>query len=107
MEKYRENLVEKACEQDEEVLEQYLETGEAPDVATLKKCIRKGTLTFSYLVGVGGLEVGGWPPKGWGAWGGWIIVELFQVIQGDVSKGELDYIISNYEDSLIWVLHRS
>lgn len=58
MEKYRENLVEKACEQDEEVLEQYLETGEAPDVATLKKCIRKGTLTFSYLVGVGG--VGGW-----------------------------------------------
>ena len=32
---------------------------------------------------------------------------LFQVIQGDVSKGKLDYKISNYEDSLIWVLHRS
>jgi len=49
VEKYRENLVEKACEQDEEVLEQYLETGEAPDVATLKKCIRKGTLSFSFV----------------------------------------------------------
>ena len=72
MEKYRENLVEKACEQDEEVLEQYLETGEAPDVATLKKCIRKGTLSFSCLVGPGGwLDggwVGGWPLKDEGGW---------------------------------------
>lgn len=49
MEKYREELVEKACEQDEEVLEAYLESGEAPDIATLKKCIRKGTLSFSFL----------------------------------------------------------
>ena len=49
MEKYREELVEKACEQDEEVLEAYLESGEAPDTATLKKCIRKGTLSFSFL----------------------------------------------------------
>jgi len=49
IEKYRENLVEKAAEQDEEVLEAYLETGEAPDVPTLKKCIRKGTLSFSFV----------------------------------------------------------
>ncbi|CAK9085223.1 unnamed protein product [Durusdinium trenchii] len=46
---YRENLVEKAVEQDEEVLEAYLETGDVPDVATLKKCIRKGTLNFSFV----------------------------------------------------------
>eukprot|EP00913_Durusdinium_trenchii_P013127 g12322.t1 len=49
VEKYRENLVEKAAEQDEEVLEAYLETGEDPDVETLKKCIRKGTLSFSMV----------------------------------------------------------
>jgi hypothetical protein len=78
VEKYRENLVEKACEQDEEVLEQYLETGEAPDVATLKKCIRKGTLTFSYLVGVGG--VGGWglAPQGWGDGEGALLWDYFR-----------------------------
>jgi len=46
---YRESLIEKAAEQDEEVLEAYLETGEAPDVETLKKCIRKGTLSFSMV----------------------------------------------------------
>eukprot|EP00438_Fugacium_kawagutii_P010975 Skav217181 [mRNA] locus=scaffold5232:71211:76024:+ [translate_table: standard] len=49
VQKYREELIEKAAEQDEEVLEAYLETGEAPDVATLKKCIRKGTLSFSFV----------------------------------------------------------
>ena len=41
--------MEKACEQDEEVLEAYLESGEAPDVATLRKCIRKGTLSFGFV----------------------------------------------------------
>merc|ERR1719210_1415900 len=46
---YREKLVEKAVEQDEEVLEQYFETGEAPSVEVLKKCIRKGTLSFSFV----------------------------------------------------------
>jgi elongation factor G len=49
VEKYRAKLVESAVEQDEEVLEQYLETGEEPDVATLKKCIRKGTLSFGLV----------------------------------------------------------
>ena len=47
VETYREQLVEMAVEQDDEVMEQYLE-GEEPDIETLKRCIRKGTneLTF-------------------------------------------------------------
>merc|ERR1719188_44128 len=46
---YREKLVEKAVEQDEEVLEQYFETGEAPSVEDLKRCIRKATLDFTLV----------------------------------------------------------
>ncbi|MCL2927291.1 MAG: elongation factor G [Trichodesmium sp. MAG_R01] len=42
VEKYREMLVETAIEQDDEVMEKYLE-GEEPDLDTLKRCIRKGT----------------------------------------------------------------
>merc|ERR1719321_1770480 len=48
IEEYRAKLVEKAAEQDDEVLEKYFE-GEEPDEATLKKCIRKGTLSFSIV----------------------------------------------------------
>merc|ERR1719159_1162801 len=48
VEEYRAKLVEKAAEQDDEVLEKYFE-GEEPDEATLKKCIRKGTLSFSIV----------------------------------------------------------
>merc|ERR1719343_1962481 len=44
VEEYREKLIEKAVEQDEEILEAYLETGEAPPLADLKKCIRKATI---------------------------------------------------------------
>jgi len=40
---WREKLVEVAVEQDEDALMAYLE-GEEPDVATMKACIRKGTL---------------------------------------------------------------
>ncbi len=40
---YHEKLVEQAVELDDEVMEAYLE-GNEPDVATLKKCIRKGTI---------------------------------------------------------------
>lgn len=47
--KYREELIEKAVEQDEEILEKYLETGEAPPIADIKKCLRKGTLSFSLV----------------------------------------------------------
>ena len=40
---YREKLIETAVEQDDDVMETYLE-GEIPDAATLKRLIRKGTL---------------------------------------------------------------
>merc|ERR1719343_545436 len=46
---YRAKLVEKAVEQDDGALEAFFETGEEPDVATLKKCIRKGTLAFNIV----------------------------------------------------------
>jgi len=46
---YREKLVERAVEQDEEVLEKYLETGEPPSVEEIKKCIRKATISFSFV----------------------------------------------------------
>jgi elongation factor G len=45
---YREKLVEMAVEQDEDVLMAYLE-GEEPDVPTLKKLIRKGTLSSTFV----------------------------------------------------------
>ncbi|ATE64339.1 elongation factor G [Rhizorhabdus dicambivorans] len=44
----RSELIEMAVEQDDEVMEQYLE-GNEPDVATLKALIRKGTLNFSFV----------------------------------------------------------
>ncbi|MBM0170401.1 elongation factor G [Altererythrobacter sp. C41] len=45
---YREKLVELAVEQDDEVMEAYLE-GNVPDPATLKKLIRKGTLNHAFV----------------------------------------------------------
>lgn len=45
---WREKLVELAVEQDEDVLMEYLE-GVQPDTATLKKLIRKGTLSLSFV----------------------------------------------------------
>src|SRR5919107_399526 len=44
----RQELIEMAVEQDDEVMESYLE-GNEPDTATLKKLIRKGTLNFSFV----------------------------------------------------------
>merc|ERR1719277_133761 len=41
---YREKLVEDACAMDDEVMEAYLESGEAPSAEVLKRCIRKGTI---------------------------------------------------------------
>ena len=41
---YREKLIEMAVEMDDAAMEGYLE-GKEPDLATLKKCIRKGTVT--------------------------------------------------------------
>ncbi len=45
---YRERLIELAVEQDDEVMEAYLE-GNEPDVATLKRLIRKGTLDQKFV----------------------------------------------------------
>jgi len=45
---WREKLVELAVEQDEDALMMYLE-GEMPDVPTLKKLIRKGTLALAFV----------------------------------------------------------
>jgi elongation factor G len=44
----RSELIEMAVEQDDAVMEAYLE-GTEPDIATLKKLIRKGTLNFSFV----------------------------------------------------------
>ncbi len=48
VEEYREKLIEKAIEMDDEVMEKYLE-GEEPDIDTIKKCIRKGTIDMTFF----------------------------------------------------------
>ena len=45
---YREKLIETAVEQDDDVMEAYLE-GNEPDAATLKKLIRKGTMARAFV----------------------------------------------------------
>jgi len=46
--KYRKELVEAAVEEDEKLMEGYLE-GKEPSEADLKSCIRKGTLGFNFV----------------------------------------------------------
>jgi elongation factor G len=46
--KYRKELVESAVEEDEKLMEAYLE-GKEPSEFDLKKCIRKGTLGFNFV----------------------------------------------------------
>jgi elongation factor G len=48
VETYRAQLIEMAVEQDDAVLEKYLE-GEEPDIDTLKKCIRHGTIKLAFF----------------------------------------------------------
>ncbi len=48
VEQYRNELIEMAVEQDDDVLEQYLE-GNEPDIDTLKRCIRKGTINLDFF----------------------------------------------------------
>ncbi|MBT3504228.1 MAG: elongation factor G [Piscirickettsiaceae bacterium] len=48
VEEYRELLVETALEQDDVLMEAYLE-GEEPSIEDLHKCIRKGTLTMDFF----------------------------------------------------------
>ncbi|MBU6234994.1 MAG: elongation factor G [Alphaproteobacteria bacterium] len=45
---YREKLIERAVEMDDAAMEAYLE-GKEPDLATLKACIRKGTIAFKTI----------------------------------------------------------
>jgi elongation factor G len=45
---YRNFLIETAVEQDDEVMEKYLD-GEEPDIATIKRCIRKGTVNLEFF----------------------------------------------------------
>ena len=47
---YRERMIETAVEQDDEVMEAYLE-GNIPDAATLKALIRKGTMARAFRAG--------------------------------------------------------
>jgi len=46
--KYRDLLIETAVEQDDDVMEKYLE-GEMPDIETLHRCIRKGTIELAFF----------------------------------------------------------
>ena len=46
--KYREQMIETAVEMDDELMEKYL-AGETLSVAEIKKCIRKGTIAFTFV----------------------------------------------------------
>ncbi len=48
VEEWREKLVETAVEQDDDLLEQYLE-GNEPSIEDLKRCIRKGTIALDFF----------------------------------------------------------
>ncbi len=48
IQEWREKLIETAVEQDDEILEQYLE-GNEPSIEDLKRCIRKGTIALDFF----------------------------------------------------------
>ena len=48
VEEWREKLIETAVEQDDELMEQYLE-GNEPSVDDIKRCIRKGTINLDFF----------------------------------------------------------
>jgi elongation factor G len=48
VEEWREKLIETAVEQDDDLLEQYLE-GNEPSIDELKRCIRKGTIALDFF----------------------------------------------------------
>ena len=53
VEKYRTELIELAIETDDDVMEKYLE-GEVPDIDTIKRCVRKGTIALEFFPTYGG-----------------------------------------------------
>ncbi len=48
VEEWREKLIETAVEQDDEIMERYLE-GEEPSIEEVKRCIRKGTIALDFF----------------------------------------------------------
>ncbi|WP_309395825.1 elongation factor G [Cerasicoccus maritimus] len=48
VEKYREELIETAVEQDDDIMEKYL-GGDEPTIEEIKKCIRKGTIALDFF----------------------------------------------------------
>jgi len=48
VESWREQLIENVVDQDDEVMEKYLD-GVEPDIETLKRCIRKGTINMDFF----------------------------------------------------------
>ncbi|OOZ37393.1 elongation factor G [Solemya velesiana gill symbiont] len=48
VEEYREKLIETAVEQDDDLMEAYLE-GEEPSIDDIKRCIRKGTIALDFF----------------------------------------------------------
>lgn len=48
IEEWREKLIETAVEQDDDIMERYLE-GEEPSIEEVKQCIRKGTLSMDFF----------------------------------------------------------
>ncbi|MES9913329.1 MAG: elongation factor G, partial [Candidatus Sedimenticola sp. 4PFRAG1] len=48
VEEYREQLIETAVEQDDDLMEAYLE-GEEPSIDDIKRCIRKGTIALDFF----------------------------------------------------------
>ena len=48
VEEYREKLIETAVEQDDDLMEAYLE-GEEPSIEDVKRCIRKGTINLDFF----------------------------------------------------------
>ncbi len=48
VEKYRAELIETAVEMDDDVMEKYL-GGDEPDIDTIKRCIRKGTIELKFF----------------------------------------------------------
>jgi len=49
VEEYREKLIESALEHDDEAMMVYLDEGKEPDMATIKACIKKGTINLDFF----------------------------------------------------------
>ena len=49
VEEYREQLIETALEQDDDLMEAYLEEGQEPSLEEIKHCIRKGTIALDFF----------------------------------------------------------